>query len=401
MSEKKFCMECGKELILSADGAVAICANCGKSYTFTQSPVPTASAPVQEDVATSYKEKVFALVELGKKEDAIKYADEFLEKHPEDYRSYLLRGALEVDLYRLNPVDAVIDGKWFDFKGKLEEAMKLATVDQLGLIKAECAEYCGQVERTIEIFYGLKELEKNELSSPIAPQEPTLEKVNNLQEEIEALEKKLVSTVAEIEQTTLTDETESIRNLPPPQGLFGKKKELRRREALIVSLQQKKTQRLQELSLIKTQTEQKIVTMKAELEKAKRSFEEETQKYQTEFAKYQKEKEEYETKLKEREEKAREYLVDPIANAIMEKLDGIKAQIDEHEKELARLNKQSKSFSYNAGGNFNSTDYYLAKAAHRAQEQRLTSEKIRITGLISELKFKLLAPKPQTPIFKD
>jgi hypothetical protein len=44
---------------------------------------------------------------------------------------------------------------------------------------------------------------------------------------------------------------------------------------------------------------------------------------------------------------------------------------------------------------------FLAQAAHRERERRLTISKIRITGQISELKFKLLALKPQAPIFKD
>ena len=105
--------------------------------------------------------------------------------------------------------------------------------------------------------------------------------------------------------------------------------------------------------------------------------------------------------LAEREEKERLYAENPIAQAVLKKLASIEEKMAEYEKEIDSLNKQSKPFSYQGGAKYDATEYYLQQAAYKHREQALTREKIQITGKINDLRFLLIAHKPQEPLFEN
>ena len=408
MSSKKFCMECAGELIVSADGALGICSKCGKTYTFTDAPVAQTETR-QTGVAEEYKSKVDALMELGKKEEAIKTADEFLEKHPDDYRAYLLRGALEVELYKLDPVDAVIERKWEEFREKLEQSMKIATKEQLAFIKEECGEYCKRAENVVQIFYDLHQKKKADSAPPTAPTDSTKvlsanceiveQKVSSSEEKLSALQKEKL-----LEESN--DEVQKLREQPPTAtGLFAKakiKKLLKARERLYALMESQKVYRLKKLSEAIAEEEKALKQEKENLAELNKKLENQKAKYQTALERYEKELAEYQNVVASREEKERLYASDPTAQAILKKLVAIEEKMAEYQEEINRLNKESKPFSYKSNGStFDSTEYYLQQATYRQREQRLTSEKIQITGKINDLRFMLIAHKPKAPLFEN
>lgn len=401
MSSKKFCMECGSELIVAADGGVAICAKCGKSYTFAPT-VEASVPPVQTDPFEECKSKVLALMELEDKHGAFNTAEHYLDKYPQDYRAYLLCFAIKFDMYKLDPVDAVIEETWSDAREFLEDGLKIAKPEERAIMKAECGEYCKRAENVVQIFYDMKEFAKVDLPAPVAPIDPEIE-INvlkaHLEEKIALERERLDALTAEHEAVLKRDDfTKIYEENPLPKFFITKKIVVKRRIRLINEVSMKKMQEMKALSdqIEKYQKDlEQDFTNLEQLDKRlaihKPKYLESYAKYEEEFATYEKNKANY-------DERKAFFETDPVALAIQAKLDSIKAKIAEHEEELKRLEKQSTSFSFKGGSQ---ADYFLDKAIHRENEKRLSNQKATVSSKIRSLQSLMVASKPKAPFFED
>ncbi len=397
----KFCMECATQLIVAANGSVAICPNCGKSYTFTPTQTESPASTPTIDVYEETKQKIAALINLDKKAEAIEISDNYLKEHPQDYRAYLLRGAAELDLYKLDPVDAAIDRIWWDAKEKFEEGKKIATPEEVKKMKAECGEYCARVENVIKIFYELSEIEKFIRKAPTPPHDPEPDFNCNKakhQEKLETLEKRLAEINAKYKQVEKEDCYTELTSRPLPKFFILRRIELKRRRALCYEAGTAKIEQLAAIAKERDKYQQEVDAELSAIQALEKQFNVSKAKYLDELSKYEQALADYETAQSNYQSKKAFFETDSTVLAIKAKTDSIKAQIAEYEQEIKRLEKQSKPFNANI---LNTTEYYLEKAAHREREQRLTLEKIKVIGKINDLKFKLLSPKPQPSLFDN
>jgi hypothetical protein len=394
-------MECGSELIVAADGGVAICAKCGKSYTFTPT-VEVNTPPAQIDPFEECKSKVLALMELEDKHAAFNTAEHYLDKYPQDYRAYLLCFAIKFDMYKLDPVDAVIEETWSDAREFLEDGLKIAKPEERAIMKAECGEYCKRAENVVQIFYDMKEFAKVDLPAPIAPIDPEIE-ISGAKEHIEkkiALEKeRLDALTAEYEAVLKRDDfTKIYEENPLPKFFITKKIVVKRRIRLINEVTMKKTQEMKALSDQIEQYKKDIANDLSDLEKLDEHLSIHKPKYLESYAKYKEEFATYEKNKANYDERKAFFDTDPVALAIQAKIDSIKAKIAEQEEELKRLEKQSTPFSFKGGSQ---ADYFLDKAVHRENEKLLSGQKAIISGKIRSLQSLTVANKPKAPFFED
>jgi chromosome segregation ATPase len=317
----------------------------------------------------------------------------------------VLRGALELDLYKLAPVDAVIERKWLEALERFEAAKKIATDEQIASMKEEFGDYCERAEEVVKIFYDLYLMKKADSAAPVAPCDSRgalFAQRESMEQKIAVSEKKLSALQAKKDLEESKDEVQQLREQPiTAKGLFAKakmKKLMRARENLYELMERQKAYRLKEVSDAIAEAEKTLLDEKTKLTEINEKLETQTKKYQNELERYEKELAEYNGIVAEREEKERVYASNPVAQAILAKLVSIEEKMAEYQKEIDRLNKESKPFAYN-GSTFNTTEYYLQQATYRDREQRLTREKIQITGKINDLRFMLLARKPQAPFF--
>jgi hypothetical protein len=394
-------MECGSELIVAADGGVAICAKCGKSYTFTPT-VEVNTPPAQIDPFEECKSKVLALMELEDKHAAFNTAEHYLDKYPQDYRAYLLCFAIKFDMYKLDPVDAVIEETWSDAREFLEDGLKIAKPEERAIMKAECGEYCKRAENVVQIFYDMKEFAKVDLPAPIAPIDPEIE-ISGAKEHIEkkiALEReRLDALTAEYEAVLKRDDfTKIYEENPLPKFFITKKIVVKRRIRLINEVTMKKTQEMKALSDQIEQYKKDIANDLSDLEKLDEHLSIHKPKYLESYAKYKEEFATYEKNKANYDERKAFFDTDPVALAIQAKIDSIKVKIAEQEGELKRLEKQSTPFSFKGGSQ---ADYFLDKAVHRENEKLLSGQKAIISGKIRSLQSLTVANKPKAPFFED
>ena len=401
MSSKKFCMECGVELVIAADGSVGICPKCGKSYNFIDTSAIKDLSVTTPSAYDECKRRATELLEHGNENKAVEEIEKYLKEYPKDYRAYTLYCYIRSNKYTADPVDVVVEQTWLYIRDMLLDGIKVASKEQYALMKAECEEFCKRAERVVQIYYDMKEFEKGLSEEPTAPIDPEIELTSiksSCLAKLEEAENLLEELNLQYEKVTKEDKLSAVHATPLPTGFFAKRKEMKAREKLSMEIVREKGITLQAISTEREECKKTISSLRLQLAECERKLEQEKPKYLEELAKYEKDLAKYNTDKSQYAEKAMFFKTDATVLAIKDKLEWVKEQIVECENELAKLEKQDVKLT---PASYSSADYYLTMAVNRKVEQDLTTKKLRLTYRINNLKYMFTPLRPKPPIFKD